>query len=222
MFFTILKYFPSAFLMQRGMTSNSWWRSSDGILGNSPKGRRWDPGHETAQQRFSSVQLLSHVRIFATPWTAARHASLSLTNSWSLIKLISVKSVMPSSHLILCHPLLLLPLIFPSIGVFSNESALHIRWPKCWSFSFSLSLSSEYSGLISFRIDLFDLLAVQGTRKNLPQHLSSKASVLWHLAFFMVQLSHPYMTTGKTIALIIRTWLAKWCLCFLIYCLGLS
>ena len=157
-----------------------------------------------------------------TPWTAARHASLSITNSWSLLKLVSLKSVMPSNHLFICHPLLLLPSIFPSIRVFYNESALHIRWPKYRGFSFSLSLSSEYSGLISFRMDWFDPLAVQGTFKNLLQHLSSKASVLRHLSVFMVQLSHPYMTTGKTIALIVWTLLAKWCLCFLIHCLDLS
>ena len=158
-----------------------------------------------------------------TPWTGARQASLSITNSQGLPKLMSIVLVMmPSNHLIICHPLLLLPSIFPSIRVFYNESALHIRWPKYRGFSFSLSLSSEYSGLISFRMDWFDPLAVQGTFKNLLQHLSSKASVLRHLSVFMVQLSHPYMTTGKTIALIVWTLLAKWCLCFLIHCLGLS
>ena len=150
---------------------------------------------------FSSVQLLSRVRHFATPWTAAHQASLSITNSRSLPKLMSITSVMPSNHLILCRPLLLLPSIFPSIRVFSNESILHIRWLKYWSFSFSISLFNEYSGLISFRIDWFDLLAVQGTLKSLLQHHSSKASILQHSAFFMVQLSHSYMTTGKTIAL---------------------
>ena len=124
-------------------------------------------------------------------WTAARQASLSITNCWSLLKLISIEYVMPPSHLILCHPLLLLPSIFPS-----NESALHIRWPKYWSFSFSISPSNEYSGLISFGIDWFDLLAVQGTLKSVLQHRSSKSSILRHSAFFMVQLSHPYMTTG--------------------------
>ena len=131
------------------------------------------------------------------PRTAACQASLSITNSWSLLKLMSIKSVMPSNHLILCRPLLL-PLIFPSIKVFSSESVLRIRWPKCWSFSFSMSPSNEYSGLISFRIDWFDLLAVQGTLKSLLQYHSSKASVLRCSAFFIVQLSHPYMTTGKT------------------------
>jgi len=133
-----------------------------------------------------------------TPWTAAHQASLSITNSWSLPKLMSIESVMPSNHLILCHPLLLLPSIFPSIRVFSNESALCIRWPKYWSFSFSISPSNEHPGLISFRMDWLDLLAVQGTLKSLLQHHSSKASILWHSAFLTVQLSHPYMTTGKT------------------------
>ena len=127
---------------------------------------------------FSSVQLLSHVQLFATPWTAAHQAFLSITNSWSLLKLTSIESVMPSNHLILCHPLLLLPSIFPSIRLFSNESALHIRWPRYWSFSFSISLSKEYSGLISFRIDWLDLLAVQGTLKSLLQHHSSKSSII--------------------------------------------
>ena len=126
----------------------------------------------------SSVQSLSHIQLFATPWTASRQTSLSITNSRSLLKFMSIQSVIPSNHLILCHPLLLLPSIFPSIRVFSNESALHIRWPKDWSFSFSICSSNEYSGLISFRIDWFDLPAVQGTLKSLPQHHSSKASVL--------------------------------------------
>ena len=138
--------------------------------------------------RISSVQSLSHVRLFATPWTAAHQASLSITNSQSLLKLMSNESVMPSNHLILCCPLLLLPSIFPSIRVFSNESVLHIRWPKYWSFSFNISPSNEYSGLISVRIDWLDLLAVQGTLKSLLQHHSSKASILQHLIFFIVQL----------------------------------
>ena len=133
--------------------------------------------HTLSQLFHSSVQSLSHVQLFATPWTAARQASLSITNSLSLPKLKSIKSVMPSNHLIFCRPLLLLSSIFPSIRVFSNESALHIRWPKYWSFSFNISLSNEYSGLISFRIDWFDLLAVQGTLKSLLQHHSTKASV---------------------------------------------
>ena len=137
----------------------------------------------------SSVQSLSRVRLFATPWTAARQASLSISNSWSFLKLMSVESVMPSNRLILCRPLLLPPSIFPSIRVFSNEPVLHIRWPKYWSFSFSISPSNEYSGLIAFRIDWFNLLAVQGTLKSLLQHHSSKASNLWCSAFFMVQLS---------------------------------
>ena len=153
------------------------------------------------EKGISSVQSLSHVRLFATPWTAAQQASLSISNSWSLLKLMSIESMMPSNHLILCHPLLLLPSIFPSITVFSNDSVLRIRWPKYWSFSFSLSPSNEYSGLISFRMDLLDLLAVQGTLKSLLQHNSSKASILWHSAFFIVQLSHPYTTTQKTTVL---------------------
>ena len=142
-------------------------------------------------KRLSSVQSLSHVQLFVTPWTAACQAFLSITNSQSLLKLMSIESVMPSNHLILCHPLLLLPSIFPSIRVFSNESVLHIRWPKYWSFS--ISISNEYSGLISFRIDWFDLLAVQGTLKSLLQHHSSKAPILQHSAFFMVQFSHSYV-----------------------------
>ena len=151
--------------------------------------------------KLSSVQSLSYVQPFVTPRTAARQASMSITNSQSLLKLISIKSVMLSNHLILCHPLLLLPSIFPSIRVFSNESVLHIRWPKYWSFSFSISPFNEYSGLISFRIDWMDLFVVQGTFKSLLQHHSSKASILRRLAFFMVQIQHPYTTTGKTIAL---------------------
>ena len=145
---------------------------------------------------FNSFQSLSHVPLFATPWTAARQASLSITNSWSLLKLMSIELVMPSNHLILCCPLLLPPLIFPSIRVFSNESILHIRWLKYWSFSFSISPSYEYSGLISFRMDWLDLLAIQGTL-SLLQHHNTKASILRNSAFFMVQLSHPYMTTEK-------------------------
>ena len=149
---------------------------------------------------FSSVQF-SRVWLFATPWTTACQDSLSITNSWSLPKLMSIELVMPSNHLILRHPLLLLSSIFPSIAVFSNESALHIRWPKYWSFSFIISPSNEHSELISFRMYWLDLLAVQGTLKSLLQHHSSKVSILWCSAFFRVQLSHPYMTTGKTIAL---------------------
>ena len=151
--------------------------------------------------QFSSVHLLSCVRLFMTPWTATRQASLSITNSQSSFKLMSIELVMPYNYLILCRPLLLLPSIFPSIRVFSNESILHMRWPKYWSFSFRVSLSNEYSGLTSFRMDWLDLLAVQGTLKSLLQHHSSKASILRGSAFFIVQLTHPYMTTGKTIAL---------------------
>ena len=150
---------------------------------------------------FSPVQSLSLVWLFATPWTAARQASLSITNSQSLPKLMSIESVMPSNHLILCRPLLLPPSVLPSIRVFSNESVLRIRWPKYWRFSVNVSPSSEHPGLISFRMDQLDLLAVQRTLKSLLQHHSSKASVLWHSAFFIVQLSHPYMTTRKTKAL---------------------
>ena len=153
---------------------------------------------------FSLVQSLSHVQLFVTPWTAAHQASLSITNSWSLLKLMPIESVMPSNHLILCRPLLLPPSIFPGIRVFSNESVLCIRWPKYWSFRFSISPSNEYSGLISFRVDWLDLLAVQ-----------AKASILRHSAFFIVQLSHPYMTTGKTTALTRLTFVSKvMCLLF--------
>ena len=150
--------------------------------------------------QFSSVQSLSRVQLFETPWTAACQASLSITNSQSLPKLMSIESVIPSNHFILCRPLLL-PSIFPSIRVFSSESVLRMRWPKYWSFSFSIYPPNDYSGLISNRMDWLDLLAVQGTLKSLLQNHSSKASILWCLAFFIVQLSHPYMTTGKTIAL---------------------
>ena len=144
-----------------------------------------------------SFQSLSRVQLFATPWTAAHQASLSITNSQSFLKLMSIESVMPSNHLILCRPLLLLPSIFPRIRIFLNESALRIRWPEYWSFSFSISPSNEYSGLISFRMDWLDLLAVQCSLESLLQYHSSKASILWLSAFFMVQLSHPYVTTEK-------------------------
>ena len=157
----------------------------------------------------SSLQSLSHVQLFMMPWTAAHKASLSITNSRSLLKVMSIKSVMPSNHLILCCPLLLLPSIFPSIGVFSNESVLHIRRPKYWNFSFSICPSNEYSGLISFRMDWLDILAVKGTLKNLLQHHNSNPSIPWCSAFFIVQLSHPYMTTGKTIALTRRIFVGK-------------
>ena len=158
---------------------------------------------------FNSVQSLSYVWIFATPWTAAHQASLSITNSQSPPKQMSTELVMPSNHLILCRPLLLLPSLFPSIRVFSNESALHIRWPMYWSFSFNISPSNEHPGLISFRMDWLNLLAVQGTLKRLLQHHSSKASILQCSAFFIVQISDPYMTTGKTIALTRQTFVGK-------------
>ena len=157
----------------------------------------------------NSVQLLSRVQLFATSRTAAHQAFLSIASSWSLLKFMSIELVIPSNHLILCYPLVLLPSIFPSIRVFSNESVLHTRWPKYWRLNFSISLFSEYSELISFRIDWFDLLAAQGTSKSLCQHHSAKASILGCSAFFMVQLSHPYMTTGKTIVLTIWTFLGK-------------
>ena len=164
--------------------------------------RRWSSANQEENiYQFSSVQSLSLVCLFATPWTIARQASLSITNSWSLPKFMSIESVMPSNHLILCYLLLLLPSVSPNIRVFSNESAFRRRWPKYWSFSFNISSSSEHPGLVSFRMDWLDLLAVQGTLKSLLQHHSSKASILQHSAIFIVQLSHPYMTTGKTIAL---------------------
>ena len=158
---------------------------------------------------FFVVQSLSCVRHFATPWTPAHQASLSFPISWSLLKLMSMESVIPSNHLILCCPFSLLPSVFPSIMVFFNELTLCITWPKYWSFNFSISPSNEYSGLISFRIDWFDLHAVQGTLKSLLQHHSSKGSILQRLAFFVIQLSHPYVTTGKTIALITWTFVSK-------------
>ena len=156
-----------------------------------------------------SDQLLSHVQLFSTPWTTAHQASLSITNSWSLPKLISIELVMPSNSLIPCRPLLLLPSIFPSITVFSNESVLCIRWPKDWCFSFNISPSNEHSGLISFGMDWLDILVVQGTHKSLLQHHSSKASILQPSAFFTIKLSHPYMTTEKTIALTRQTFVSK-------------
>ena len=161
-------------------------------------------------QSACSVQFsCSVVSDSVTPWTEARQAFLSITNSWSLVKLKSIESVMPSNHLILCHSLLLPPSVFPSISVFSNVSVLQIKWPKYWSFSFSISPSHEYSGLISFWIDWLDFLAVQGTLKSLLQHHSSKASILWHSASFIIQLSYPCMTTGKTIALTRQTFVSK-------------
>ena len=191
----------------------------------SSRGSSW-PRDWTASLKslhwFSSVQLLSQFWLFATPWTAAHQASLSITKSRSPPKLMSIESVMPSNHLILCHPLLFLPSIFPSIRVFSNESALHIKWPKYWSFSFSISPSNEHRGLISFRMGWLDLLAVQGTLKSLLQHHSSKASILQCSAFFIVQILHPYMTTGKTIALTRRTFVGKVMSLYFICCLGWS
>ena len=172
--------------------------------------------------QFSSIQSLSHVRLFVTPWTAARQASLSITNSRSPPKPMSIESMMPSNHLLLCHPLLLLPSIFPSIRVFSSESTLRIRWPQYCSFSFNINPSNEHPGLNAFRMDWLDLLAVQGTLKSLLQHHSSKASILRHSAFFTIQLSHPYMTTGKTIALTRWTFVGKVMSLLLICCLGWS
>ena len=167
--------------------------------------------------QFSAVQFSRLVVSYsATPRTAARQASLSITNSQSLLKLVSIESVLPPNHLILCCPLLLQPSVFPSIWVFSSESVICIRWPKYWSFSFNISLSSEYSGLIYFRMDWFDLLAIQGTLKSLFQHHSSKPSILSHSAFFILQLSHPYMSTGKTKAWLDGLLLTKQCLCFLV------
>ena len=163
--------------------------------------------YQRTNPQFSSVA--QSCQTLCAPCTAARQASLSVTNSQSLLKLMSLESVMPFNHLILCHPLLLLPSIFPSIRVFSNELVLHIRWAKYWRFSFSISPSNEYSGLTSLRMVWLDLLVVQGTLKSLLQHHSSKASILWHSAFFIVQLSHPYMTTGKTIALTRWTFVGK-------------
>ena len=161
------------------------------------------------QLQFSSVELLSHVQLFITPWTAACQASLCITNSRSLLKLMSIESVMPPNRLILCHPLLFTPSNFPSIRVFSNEVALHIRWLKYWSFSFNISPSNGHSGLVTFRMDWLDLLAVQGTLKSLLHHHNSKVQILQCSAFFIVQLSHPYMTTGKNTALTRWTFVGK-------------
>ena len=174
----------------------------------------WPQQYSHSTCTSQTVQSLSHVRLFATPWTAACQASLSITNSWSLLKLMFIKSVMPSNHLILCRPLLLPPSIFPRIRVFSNESALHIRWPKYWSFRFSISPSNEYSGLISFRIDWFDLLGVQRIFKNLIQHYSSKASVLGCSAFFMSNSHiHTWLLEKPQLWLYGPLW-ANWCLFF--------
>ena len=188
------------------------WKNSESVR---KKGKGWGIQRKLLPKALlcialsQSVQSLSRVWLFATPWFTARQASVSITNSRSLLRLMSIESVMPSSHLILCHPLLLLPPIPPSIRVFSNESTLHMRWPEYWSFSFSISPSNEHPGLISFRMDWLDLLAVQGTLKSLLQHHSSKASIFLCSAFFIVQLSHPYMTTGKTIGLTRRTFVGN-------------
>ena len=189
-----LPYPPPGNLPNPGIKRRSLTLQGDSLLSEPP-------GKPTTVIQFSSVQSLSRVQLFVTPWITARQASLSITNSRSSLKLMSIESVTPSSHLIPCYPLLLLPLIPPSIRVFSNESTLHIRWPKYWSFSFSINPSNEHPGLISFKMDWLDLLAVQGTLKSLLQHHSSKALILQRSAFFTVQLSHPYVTTGKTIAL---------------------
>ena len=167
------------------------------LCGQSYTRRFLSSWNKHSNQFSQSVQSLRCVQLFATPWTGAYQAPLSINNSWSLLKLMSITSVMPSNHFILCHPLLLLPSIFPSIRVFSTESVLCIRCPKCWSFSFSISPYNEFSGLISYRNDWLDLLAVQGTLKSFLQHHSSKASILQDSAFFIAQLSHPYMTTGE-------------------------
>ena len=196
------------------------------VLKRKEPGLKINTGKHSQQKnlfiKISSVESLSRVWLFVTPWIAARQASLSITNSRSSPRLTSIESVTPSSHLILCRPLLLLLSIPPSIRVFSSESTLRMRWPKYWSFSFSISPSNEHPGLISFRMDWLDLLAVQGTLKSLLKHHSSKASILQCSAFFTVQLSHPYMTTGKTIALTRWTFVGKVNLYFLICCLGCS
>ena len=191
-----------------------WWGFL--VKGKDVEGEDWEHGASLCTSclillwtQFRSVQSLSRVPLFATPCTTAHQASLSIINSQSLLKVLSIKSVMPSNHLTLCHPFLFPLSNFPSIRVFSSESALCIRWPKYWRFSFSISSSNEYSGLISFRIDWLDLLVIQGTLKSLLQHHSSKASILWRSAFFIVQLSHPYMTTGKTIALTRQIFVGK-------------
>ena len=214
----------------------AWWTIAHRVTKSQTRVKKWNTHSRTHTRQgyilpfclfnlhaeFSTVQSLSHVQLFVTSWTAAHQASLSINNTRSLLKFMSIESVMSSNHLILCHPLLLLPSIFPSIRVFSNESVLPIRWPKYWSFSFNISPFNEFSGLISFSMDWFDLLAVQGTLKSLLQHHGSKASILRRSAFLFVQLSHPYMTAGKTIAVTRWTLSAKKCLCSLIYCLGLS
>ena len=187
---------------------NLWKRSKEYTLGKTKSlFSKWC--WESWTVRFNSVQSLSHVRFFATPWITSRQASLSITNSWISPKLMYIDLVMPSSHLILCHPLLLLPPIPPKSRVFSYESTLRMRWPKYWSLRLNISPSKEIPGLVSFGMDWLDLLAVQGTLKSLLQHHTSKASILWRSAFFTVQLSHPYMTTGKTTALTRQTFAGK-------------
>ena len=180
-----------------------------GAYGKNSKTEEYLWDFRVGNSQFSSVQSLSYDRLFVTPWTVISQAFLSITDTQSLLKFIFIESVMPSNHLILCCPLLLLLSIFPSIRVFSNEYILHIRWPKYWSFSFSISSSNEYSGLIFFRIDWFDLLAFQGFLKSVLQHHSSKTSIIWHSAFLIVHLSYSYMTTGKTIGLLIQTFIGK-------------
>ena len=191
-------FMPSPFSAVGGFEDSHTWVKCSFILNS-----------KALKRQFSSVQLLSRVRLFVTPWTAACQASLSIANSQSLLKFMFIESGVPSNHLIPCYPLLLLPSIFPSIRVFSNESFLRIRWPKYWSFSFSISPPNEYLGLISLGMDWFDLLAVQGTLKSLLQQHSSKTSILRCSVFFIVQLSHPYMTTGETTALTRRTFVGK-------------
>ena len=204
---TACDFHPSTLFKINGRGIFIWKYVSNSVEPRLTQGGKklWKNGSVNTLQKLVVVESLSHVWLFESPQTAARWASLSFTISWSLFKLMSIESVMPSSHLTLCRPLVLLPSIFSTTGVFSNESALWMRWTKYWSFSFSISPSSKQSGLISFRIGWLDLLAVQGTLKILLQHHSSKASILQPSTFFMVGLSHPYMTTGKSIALTIWT-----------------
>ena len=200
--FNRLSRFITAFLPRNKRLLISWLQSPSTVILEPKK-------IKSVTQSVSSIQLFLCVRLFSIPWTAACQASVPIINSQSLLKLMSIESVMPSNHLILHCPLLLLPSIFPSIRVFSSESVLRIRWPKYWSFSFSISPSNEYSGLISFSMNWLDLLAVQGTLRSLFQHHSSKASILRHSAFFIVRLSHPYITIGKTTALTRQTFVSK-------------
>ena len=211
---TSLFILPSVDIWRDKETYSSAFTGSTSLTAWTPNCGQYKLRARTGPTCFSTfpfhlVQLLSRVHLFVTPWTTAHQASLSITNPQSPPKPMSIESVMPSNHLILCCPLLLLPSIFPSIRIFSNKTVLHIRWPKYWSFSFNISPSNEYPGLISFRKDWLDLLAVQGTLKSLLQHHTSKASILWCSAFFIVQLSRPYMTSGKTIALTRWTFVGK-------------